>query len=248
MKKEEQLGLVSVVIPTIPTRKNELNRALESVKNQTYQNIEIIVIDEGLPAPRQRNIGIRQSHGEFIAFLDDDDLWMPEKIEKQIAILNKKEFCNVGLCVTWILDKRFGTERVNRTPGIITHNYVLNAFNLQSTSAYLFRAYHLRECKGFDTSLASAHEYDLAIRISKDALIVSVPEPLVVQHETKGQISEDWKRKIQGMLGIYKKYHKEYNIKNHVKFLGIIGLYLSAYIVGNRIHSLIVPLKGKHEK
>ena len=248
MDKKEKPGLVSVVIPTIIKRKNELNRALDSVNNQTYKNLEIVVVNEGLPAHVQRNIGIKRSHGKFIAFLDDDDVWLPEKIEKQVDILNKKEFCNVGLCVTWVLDKRFGTERVNRTPEIITHKYILNAFNLQSTSAYLFRASHLRECKGFDTSLASAHEYDLAIRISKDTLIVSVPEPLVVQHETKGQISEDWKRKIQGMLGIYKKYHKEYNIKNHVKFLGIIGLYLSAYIVGNRIHLLIVPLKEKHEK
>lgn len=245
MNKEAKHGLVSVVIPTIPSRKDELNRALDSVKNQTYQHIEIIVVDEGLPACVQRNIGIKRSTGEFIAFLDDDDVWLPEKIEEQVALLNKKEFYDVGLCVTWILDKRFGTERVNKTPKVITHDYVLDAFNLQSTSAYLFRSSQLRKTGGFDTSLASAHEYDLAIRISKNNPIVTVPKALVVQHGTKGQISENWKGKIQGMLGIYKKHHKEYSIKNHMKLLGIILLYLSAYFIGNRIHSLIIPFKER---
>lgn len=245
MQKKEESGLVSVVIPTISTRKKELQRALKSVKNQTYKNIEIIVVDEGLPAPQQRNIGIKQSRGEFIAFLDDDDIWLPEKIEEQVKLMNKKEFKHVGLCVTWILDKRFGKERVNKTPAVIYHDYVLEAFNLQSTSAYMFRKSHLKKYGGFDTTLSSAHEYDLAIRISKYSPIFTVPKVLVIQNETKDQISENWKRKIQGILEIYKKYHNEYKIKNYIIFLGVIALYISAYIIGNRIHSFIVPWKER---
>ena len=86
---------------------------MKSVKNQTYKKIELIVIDEGLSAPVQRNIGIKRSKGEFIAFLDDDDTWMPEKIEEQVKLLNHKKFINVGLCITWMLDKRFGNERIS---------------------------------------------------------------------------------------------------------------------------------------
>ncbi len=68
--------LVSVVIPTIPSRSQLLTRALSSVQDQTYgmKNIEIVVVNEGLPATTQRNIGIERSHGDFIAFLDDDEL------------------------------------------------------------------------------------------------------------------------------------------------------------------------------
>ncbi|NND62761.1 MAG: glycosyltransferase [Flavobacteriaceae bacterium] len=103
--------LVSVIIPTF-NRPDLLRQTLASVVYQTYENIEIIVVDDGTPgdenqklcsemsqinyikidnsggAAKPRNIGIDNAKGELIAFLDDDDIWLPEKIEKQIAVLN----------------------------------------------------------------------------------------------------------------------------------------------------------------
>jgi hypothetical protein len=67
----------------------------------------------------------------------------------------------------------------------------------------------------------------------------------VIQKETAGQISEDWKRKIQGMMGIFHKHHTEYTLKEYGKFIGIISLYLSAYLFGNRIHKMIIPMKER---
>lgn len=102
--------LVSVIIPT-HNRKAYLKPALESVANQTYPNIEMIVVDDGSHTnyaesistsfnncryyykvnggvSSARNFGIRQANGSFIAFLDDDDLWKKDKIQKQLQLLS----------------------------------------------------------------------------------------------------------------------------------------------------------------
>jgi len=101
-------NLISVIIPTY-NRVNNLKVAIESVLNQTYNNIEIIIVDDNstdntiktlnsldIPnlriinnkvnrgAPSCRNTGIKYSRGAYIAFLDDDDIWYTEKIEKQL--------------------------------------------------------------------------------------------------------------------------------------------------------------------
>jgi glycosyltransferase involved in cell wall biosynthesis len=104
--------LVSVIITTY-NRPHYLELTLNSVINQTYKNIEVIVVDNGnednqseiictnfkslqyiktvntkTPA-KGRNLGFKKAKGEFIAFLDDDDIWLPNKIEIQVAILLK---------------------------------------------------------------------------------------------------------------------------------------------------------------
>lgn len=117
--------LVSVVIPTY-NRKEKLIRAIKSVSNQTYKNIEIIIIDDNsdfnvelyldnnlgtiennikvirnlsnLGPSLSRNVGAKHSSGEFIAFLDSDDLFLPEKIAKQLMALKAQnaDFCYCG--------------------------------------------------------------------------------------------------------------------------------------------------------
>ena len=104
--------LVSVVITT-KNRKDLLLRAIESVKTQTYSNIEVIVVDdastdgtkdicerydgityiyissdESKGGNYARNVGIKQSKGVYIAFLDDDDYWDSSKIEKQLSLIS----------------------------------------------------------------------------------------------------------------------------------------------------------------
>lgn len=117
-------GLVSVIIPTYQ-RAELLSRAIDSVLNQTYKNIECIVVNDNIPndeysvvlykllekyksdkrfvfleqerhinGAEARNCGIRNAKGEYIAFLDDDDWWKPEKIEHQVDfILRQSNTC-----------------------------------------------------------------------------------------------------------------------------------------------------------
>jgi len=101
---------VSVIIPTY-SRTHYLEETLQSIMAQTYQDFEVIVVDDGTPnvaneavcakfekvnyfkinnsggPSKPRNFGIRKAHGKYIAFVDDDDLWLPEKLEKQVTIL-----------------------------------------------------------------------------------------------------------------------------------------------------------------
>src|ERR1700760_2541950 len=115
-----QNPLISVVIPT-RNRPRMVLRAIESARRQTYRPIQIVVVVDGPDAAsvealrsvqdehlkivalqenvggsEARNTGARESNGEWIAFLDDDDEWMPEKLEKQMALLqslpNKNAF------------------------------------------------------------------------------------------------------------------------------------------------------------
>lgn len=110
-------GLVSVVIPTYK-RSELLQKAIDSVLNQTYKNIQLIVVNDNIIGDEYsqelyklienihddrlifleqekhingaaaRNVGIRRATGEYIAFQDDDDYWEPEKIERQVALLS----------------------------------------------------------------------------------------------------------------------------------------------------------------
>ena len=263
---------VSVIIPTYK-REKELKRALESVKNQTYKNLEILVMDDSPTpkqesfftddrvryyydnnprgAPRARNQGIGLSTGDFVAFLDDDDTWEPTKIEKQVKALLKHK--NVPLVITYSHDLRFGQDRVNAPPDMITRDMMIKSFNLSSTSSYMVRKYPLDLLKRedgyyFDVTLKSGQEYDLAIRLARNHDVVCVPEVLVTQYAGTGQISENWGRKIRGIMSLYKKYHSEYGAIDHVKTVGVLGLFFCGFFVGNKIYKLIIPMKEMYEK
>ncbi len=109
--------LVSVIIPTY-NRETYLRQALQSVVDQTYKNVEIIVVDDGSKytyakaicddfsntkyffkknggVSSARNYGILISKGKYIAFLDDDDYWRSDKLEKQVQLL--EQYPNIGL-------------------------------------------------------------------------------------------------------------------------------------------------------
>lgn len=132
--------LVSVIIPTY-NRKDYLELTIKSILNQTFENFEIIVVDDGSPnddndilcktfskvryikidnfggPARPRNVGIRESKGKYIAFVDDDDLWLPLKLEKQVKVLEENQ--NFGLvhnCCE-VIDKngKLKNEIVGRT-------------------------------------------------------------------------------------------------------------------------------------
>lgn len=268
--------LVSVVIPTY-NRQKYLHKAIQTVLNQTYQHFEIVIVDdasvvdnkeivdsfhdkriryfkndEQRGAPYSRNFGIEQSKGKFVAFLDDDDEWEEEKLEKQM-----KEFeqLDVGLVICYSLDKRFGNKRISKPQQVITYKKLLKSFNLSSTSTYVIRKKIFNTTGGFDVDLPSAQEYDLAIRIAKYYTIRTIPEVLVIQNSSEGQISENWGKKIRGILGLYAKHSREYKVlgfkgclMNHFKNIGLLFIFLLGFIIGNKIYRIIIPIKEVYEQ
>lgn len=266
------MQIVSCIIPTYG--RPELLIAVKSVVDQSYKGkIEIVVVDdsphhhyenrvksmatENRPvlyvklknrkgAPYARNVGWNLSKGNYTAFLDDDDVWYKTKIEKQVKTLEKHHDCPIVVC--WSKDKRFGTIRLNRPKRSISYFDILKSFNLSSTSSYLTRKSLYELLGGFDESLPASQEYDLAIRYSKNSHnIICVQETLIEQNSTKGQISENWTRKIKGVLGIFKKYHKDYDSVDYIKTLGVISLFLLGFAIGNRIYKIIIPVKERYE-
>lgn len=154
--------LVSVNIPTY-NRLEKLKQSIDSVLAQTYKNFEIVIIDDysldgtknyllelsqknkkvkyirhltNMGLANARNTGIKNSIGELIAFLDDDDMWLPEKLEKQIDFINKMGINNF-ICYTSIIKKTTDNTNITQllTPpkSLYPHLLEKNGFLFPST-------------------------------------------------------------------------------------------------------------------
>lgn len=241
--------LVSIVIPTINSRKDCFERAVRSAMHQTHQNIEIIpVIGESNPG-KARNIGIQKARGDYIAFLDDDDEWLPTKIEEQVHLIREK---TAVLVVCWVDDRRFGRSVLVKYPERITQDRILSMFNLASTSAYLFEAGFLKRIENFDERFPSAQEYELAIRSSYPCSVYCVQKTLVIQNRSQDQITRDWKKKRDGLKLLLRKHkhlYMKFGLRSYIgfrlRFIGLHLLYLSAEVLGDRIYRIIIPMKRR---
>ena len=196
---------ISVVIPTY-NRWNLLNRALTSVVNQTYPAQEITVVDDGsdeslgdslrnsFPSVhflRQenkgvasaRNLGIKQSTGEWIALLDSDDEWEPKKLEKQMAFLKKSpELRAIHTEERWI---RNGNE-VNPPAYLDKSSHLLWERSLRHClicpSSVLIHRSVFETVGLFDEKLTVCEDYDFWLRLLLEQEIGLVDEKLVIKH------------------------------------------------------------------
>lgn len=187
-------SLVSVIIPT-HNRNNLLKRAIQSVFDQTFKDYEIVVVDDTwetikisndyptvrflhipqTPYPAvSRNAGIKVSNGKYIAFLDDDDIWYPEKLQKQIDIL--ENFPEIGLVCSNgnvgkdLYIKRNVTHKLDMLPQEIMGDFVV-------TSSCVIRK-ELLEKTGLYNPLYLCEDYDFSIRFAAVTQIYYDPTPL----------------------------------------------------------------------
>ena len=200
------MSKVSVVIPTC-NRPALLKRALRSVLAQTYQDFEIIVVDDGTESAANvaedfkdqrihylknegvhggsaaRNRGIEAAQGEFIAFLDDDDEWLSEKLKYQVTVLEKNPEAVASFCGIRALDEKSGKflfERAGRH-GVMQPLAETLRRPFIWTSALMVRARDLRS-EMFDELFPKNQEWDLEIRLLSRGPFVAVPEAFVVLH------------------------------------------------------------------
>ncbi|MET0090366.1 MAG: glycosyltransferase [Candidatus Thiodiazotropha sp.] len=196
---------VSVIIPT-HNRVHTLPRALDSVLAQSHAVREIIVIDDGSNdgtpdlmtrhysncvylrqdnrgVSAARNRGIREANGEWLALLDSDDSWMPEKLERQLGRLTALP--QLRLCHSeeiWIRNgKRVNAMRKHAKQGgqIFEHCLPLCVI---SPSAALLHHRLFDDYGGFDEELPACEDYDLWLRICSREAVAFVDEPLVVKY------------------------------------------------------------------
>lgn len=197
---------VSVIIPTY-NRANLISKSIESVLNQTYTDFELIVIDDGSTdntwdvvksfddervkyvrheknkgLAASRNTGIKHSNGVFISFQDDDDKWLPEKLEKEIKLLKSSEqnvgIVYSGLCridgdkKTYWPESRHIKKEGNLTNELIASNFVHSLVSIRKSC---FEKVGL-----YDENLRAAEDWDLNLRLSKYYEFKFINEALIV--------------------------------------------------------------------
>ena len=224
---------VSVIIPTC-NRPAFLPTAIRSVLDQTFSEFELIVVDDASDEPiaslvqafhddrvrwmrhdrrrgaaAARNTGIRNSDGEFVAFLDDDDEWYPEKLRRQVAVLFRSP-PDVGAVYTGydVVDRNAGKILSRMQPihkGDIS-SALLRDNCIGSTSCILLRRTCLESAGMFDETLPAFQDYDLWIRLSKMCSFEYVSECLLRYHLHSSRIWTDPERICNGLNILLRKH------------------------------------------
>jgi glycosyltransferase involved in cell wall biosynthesis len=227
------MAQVSVVIPTA-NRDLLLKRAIESVLAQSFQDFEIIVVNDGASDDTKRtielfadqrisyyknetrkggagtrNVGIHAAKAPLIAFLDDDDRWEKNKLELQMAALTHAEN-DVVFCFSSVKNIFDSTSHITSVKEG-THNYLeiaLSKFNGFLTSTLLVKKTALLDVGSFDESFPSHQEPDLIIRLSKKYRGIGINQPLVEMNVTTGHehIGSKLERRILGRTMLLKKH------------------------------------------
>lgn len=204
--------LVSIVIP-VYNGSNYLREAIDSAINQIYQNIEILVINDGSTdngdtekialsygekiqyfykknggVATALNFGIQKMQGEYFSWLSHDDLYLPTKIEKQIDFLCQEQKSPIVLYsdVEFIDKDSKHLDELN-----INHQHYLYSLfgGLINGCTLLIPKECFQTCGVFDTALITTQDYDMWFRIAQKYIWKHIPEPLVQsrQHSQQGQ-------------------------------------------------------------
>lgn len=230
---------VSVVIPSY-NREKTIKRCIDSAAFQTYVPFEIIVVDDGSDdatveivrslmaldgryaclniirqnhkgAQAARNIGILNAKGEYIAFLDSDDEWMPEYLETQIFYLNrmKRDAVLYSDCVTY--DERSKKKKVWRLPGTSGDMYKFLLLHQAPMFPALFvKKDALIQIGLLDEDVAAYQEWETSIRLAKNNMFVHINKPLFLYHFHDGDtISKSQRKALKGYSYIIKKHRNE---------------------------------------
>jgi glycosyltransferase involved in cell wall biosynthesis len=204
MRKIEKNPQVSVIIPTY-NRARIIKEAVDSVLAQDFKHFELIVVDDGstdntsdVLAPygddvsiffqenkgvsAARNRGIAEASGQFIAFLDSDDLWLPKKLATQVDFFNQTP--DALICQTeevWIRNGiRVNPKKQHKKPSGMIFERSL-ALCLVSPSAVMMRRELLDSAGGFDETLPVCEDYDLWLRISCRFPVYLIEIPLIIK-------------------------------------------------------------------
>ena len=196
---------ISVIIPTY-NRKETLSRALESVFEQTFEPFEILIIDDGSDDGTQewirenyplvkyiyqdnagvsnaRNNAIRISKGEWIALLDSDDEWLPDKLKNQVRLINNNpsyKFCHTN--EIWIRDGvRVNQMKKHQKYGGQIFEHCLDICRI-SPSSSLIKKSVFEEIGFFDETLKVCEDYDLWLRIAARYPVLFLDQPLIKKY------------------------------------------------------------------
>ncbi|MDD5216617.1 MAG: glycosyltransferase family A protein [Candidatus Omnitrophica bacterium] len=243
---------VSIIIPT-RDRTTYLKRAIKSVLAQTYRNYEIIVVQNGPVehskqlvqkmirhgAPMRyvhklkadpvnaRNTGIRASKSDYIAFLDDDDEWLPTKLEIQIHALMKNARLGLIACSSIVLNQHHQNRNARgHFQGRISLKILLTkGCIIPSLSNILTRKTCLDRIGYFDARFPIANDYDLYLRMAQHYALWMTSDPLVRSHQHKSNMTKKASQVFTETTGVLKKLRL-----SNTKLKGVSGPFLKSII------------------
>ena len=222
--------MISVIIPTY-NREKSIERAARSVLNQTYHDIELIIVDDcstddtenvvksfddfrvryirhekNQGACVARNTGIDAAKGEYIAFQDSDDSWRPEKLEKQLALMQKY---NADICFCKMERHSETDEKIIQYPnipeGLVDYETLITVAH-PSTQMIMAKAKVCREHK-FDPAFKRFQDYDWCLSAGRGNTVVFAADVLVDVYLQNDSISNIGARKsIEAYEMLNKKY------------------------------------------
>jgi glycosyltransferase involved in cell wall biosynthesis len=233
---------ISVIIPTY-NRADLLPRAIQSVINQTYKDWELLIIDDGSTdntkeivdefikkdnrikyfyeensgsASKPRNFGIQNSKGEYIAFLDSDNEWLPLNLEKHIDLHNKKPEIDLSGSnfnfngTAWYAPECFAGK----------YDLFWTLRKCIDPSTMFFKASFIKSIGGFDESLKIGEDGDISIRSAISGKIYMINECLVNYYaDDDNSLSRKKNFNIDPLSSFSKKHFSEYKNAN------LLGLY-----------------------
>lgn len=234
--------LVSVIMP-VYNAQVFIAQAIESVKKQTYKKWELLIVDDasvddscnivkkftedderiklfilkgnsGTPAV-PRNFGIRQSRGKYIAFLDADDLWIPDKIRKQAAFMEENR--DVYLCYSKYYIQKDGVilKELRPKDKHLRSGMIFNQLFLSSNFIPCLTVMIRSDCKienyFFDENknLRAVEDFDLWLKIARDKKVAFINEPLSIYREHAKNISKRKGLFVRNHWRIIRKWHRQ---------------------------------------
>jgi glycosyltransferase involved in cell wall biosynthesis len=205
---------ISVIVPAYNVERTILE-TIKSVQQQTFSDFELIVINDGSTdrtlellntvtdprlkvfsytnggLPTARNRGISHATGEFIAFLDADDLWTPDKLELQLAALQQHPEAGVAYSWTYFKDEQgvhSYADESNRFEGNVYADLLVKNF-LHNGSNPLIRKQAIESVGEFDPTLKSCEDWEFYLRLAAKWPFLLVPKPQILYRQSSGSMS-----------------------------------------------------------
>jgi glycosyltransferase involved in cell wall biosynthesis len=217
-------------------RENYLPYAIDSVLNQTYQNFELHIIDDGsvdgtrsLVASYQDprisyyyqenkgqssaiNVGIQHARGDFISFLDSDNLWKLDKLERQVKLMEDNPDYQIVYGENEIIDEN---GHVQPTQGTVTRHSgnimkKLLVFNFINFNTTLIRAECFRELGGMNSTVPAGPDYDLFLKFSTRYRYLYVPQIFAQYRVMANQMSSNKDRRFRTNHAIISNFIETY--------------------------------------
>lgn len=221
--------LVSIVLPTFG-RLHHLRSTVDCIYRQTFADWELLIADDGSDSQTReylhslasecrvrviwlehtgvpaivRNAALREARGTYVAFLDSDDLWVPQKLARQIQTLQARPDCQWSYTGFAQID---GSGQVllnaphgqwHPCEGWVFEPLVAGPFLPIRTPCVLVSRELLTRCAGFDEALRSGEDVDLWLRLALESRVAVVDEPLVQVRRHEENYSRDWEAALAG--------------------------------------------------